>query len=205
MFDRMGRRSRSEALRTRQQIVETAVVVASTEGLDGITIGRLAGDVGLSKSGLLGHFPTKEELQVAALERAGEIFRAEVWVRVAGEEPGLSRLRALGRAWVDYLEREVFPGGCFFAAATMEYDDRPGPVRERLATGQHRLLRVIARDARIAQEKGDLAGDRTPEQLAYEMYSFILGANASHRLFRDRDAFDRAREAVDRLLTATVR
>jgi AcrR family transcriptional regulator len=202
MFDRMGRRSREEALRTREQIVQTAVAVASTDGLEGITIGRLAGDVGMSKSGLLGHFPTKEDLQVAALERAGEIFRAEVWEPVAGKEAGLPRLRALGRAWVDYLEREVFPGGCFFAAATMEFDDRPGAVRERLADGQRRLLRVIARDARIAQEKGELATERSPEQIAYEMYSFALGANASHRLFRDREAFARAREAIDGLLAS---
>jgi AcrR family transcriptional regulator len=188
----MGRRSREEAGRTRERIVGTAVAVASTDGLEGLTIGRLASEVGLSKSGLLGHFPSKEELQLAAYERASEIFTREVWARVEHLEPGIERLRTLAEAWISYLEREVFPGGCFFAAAAAELDDRPGIVRDRLAKGQSRWHKVVAREARAAGLDG--------EQTAFELNAFILAANSAHRLHGDTGAFARARAAVARLL-----
>lgn len=169
------------------------MTVASTDGLEGLTIGRLAEDVGMSKSGLIGHFQTKEGLQVAALEEAGEVFRREV-VEPAREHPaGIERLRAIGALWISYLEREVFPGGCFFAAATLEYDDRPGPVRDRLAEGQAAWLGYVARQAEVA-------GFDDPRQVAFEMYSIILGANANHRLFGSGEAFVRARASMRRLL-----
>src|SRR5687767_7398899 len=135
-FGLVPRRSREEALATRAQIVERAMTVASTEGLEGLTIGRLADDVGMSKSGLIGHFQSKEALQVAALEHAGEVFRHEVVEPVRKHPAGRERLHAIADEWIAYLERRVFPGGCFFAAATLEYDDRPGPVRDRLEAGQ---------------------------------------------------------------------
>ena len=189
----MPRRSKKEALATRAQIVDRAVTVASTEGLEGLTIGRLAGDVGMSKSGLIGHFQTKEGLQVAALEQAGEVFRREVVEPARAHPPGLPRLHAIGERWISYLERRVFPGGCFFAAATMEFDDRPGPVRDRLEAGQRAWLSYLARHA-------ELAGFREPRQVAFEMYSLILGTNATHRLLGEAGVFDRARAAMARLL-----
>lgn len=189
----MPRRSREEASATRTQIVERAMTVASTEGLEGLTIGRLAGDVGMSKSGLIGHFGTKESLQLAALEQAGEVFRREVVEPARAHPAGQERLRAIGEHWISYLERRVFPGGCFFAAATLEYDDRPGPVRDRLAQGQAAWQDYIAHQAR-------LAGAEQPEQLAFEMYALILGTNAAHQLFRDEAVFARARRAMHRLV-----
>ena len=189
----MPRRSRDEAAATRAHIVERAMTVASTDGLEGLTIGRLAGDLRMSKSGVIGHFQTKEGLQVAALEEASEVFRREVVEPARAHPPGLERLRAIGERWISYLERGVFPGGCFFAAATMEYDDRPGPVRDRLEAGQRAWLGYVARQA-------ELAGFDDPEQLAFEMYSVILGANANHRLFGSDAAFTRARQAMNRLL-----
>ena len=169
------------------------MTVASTEGLEGLTIGRLAGDVGMSKSGVIGHFGTREALQLAALEHAGEVFRREVVEPARAHPAGEPRLRAIGEHWIGYLERGVFPGGCFFAAATMEFDDRPGPVRDRLVEGQAAWQSYIAHQAR-------LAGHPEPEQLAFEMYALVLGTNAAHQLFRDQSAFARAREAMRRLL-----
>ena len=189
----MPRRSREEALATRAQIVDRAMTVASTEGLEGLTIGRLADDVGMSKSGLIGHFQTKEGLQVAALEEAGEVFRREVVEPARRHPPGIERLRAIAEHWISYLERGVFPGGCFFAAASLEFDDRPGPVRDRLAEGQAAWMGYIAHQA-------ELAGLEDPQQVAFEMYAIILGANSNHRLFGDRRPFAHARQAMNRLL-----
>ena len=126
------RSSRLQAQRTRASILDRAVEVASVEGLEGLTIGRLAADLELSKSALFGHFGSKETLQLAVVERAAEIFGLAVAERATGLLPGLSKLRALLAAWVAYLERPVFPGGCFFIAATAEFDDRPGVVRDAI-------------------------------------------------------------------------
>ena len=169
------------------------MTVASTEGLEGLTIGRLAEDVGMSKSGLIGHFQTKEALQIAALEQAGEVFRREVVEPVRAHPAGIERLRAIGEQWVGYLERRVFPGGCFFAAATLEYDDRPGPLRDRLVEGQAAWTSYIAHHA-------SLAGFDDPDQLAFEMYALVLGTNATHQLFADQDVFARARTAMQTLV-----
>lgn len=196
----MARRSREDAERTRTAIVERAVDVASTDGLEGLTIGVLAGQVGMSKSGLIRHFGSKEGLQIAALEGAIERFTAEVWERAAGEPPGLARLRALCAAWISYLQRDVFPGGCFLSAASLEFDDRPGPVRDEVAAAMGRWLGVLARDAEIARVAGELPAGTGPEQLAFELNAIFMATNWSHRLLRDEAAFDRARAAVDRLL-----
>lgn len=196
----MPRRSREDTAETRRQIVETAVGVASIDGLDGLTIGRLADDVGMSKSGLLNHFGNKEALQLAALRAAMDRFRAEVWQPAADEAPGLPRLRAAAEAWVSYLERRVFPGGCFFAAATMEVDDRPGPVRDELARSMSRWLDVLATDAREAQRVGDLPADPSAEQLAFELQGLIFATNWALQLFDDAGAPARARAAIDRLI-----
>ncbi len=196
----MPRRSREAAAATREQIVERAVDVASTEGLEGLTIGRLAGDLAMSKSGLIGHFGTREALQLAALERANDRFRREVWDPVAGEPEGLARLRAIADAWLSYLERGVFPGGCFLSAASLEFDDRPGPVRDAIAGAMRLWLRVVARDAACAIAAGDLPPAPGAEQVAFELNALMMGANWAARLHRDERAFLRARDAVGRLL-----
>jgi AcrR family transcriptional regulator len=194
------RRSVAEAGRTRDAIVERAVDVASMEGLEGLTIGRLAGDLDMSKAGLIGHFGSKERLQLAALESANERFRREVWEPVKDQEPGLGRLRALCDAWVAYLEKPVFPGGCFFAAAATEFDDRSGPVREELASGARRWRRRLERDARAAVDAGDLPPDTDPAQLATDLNGVMLSLNHDLMLLRDRKAPARARRSMRRLL-----
>jgi AcrR family transcriptional regulator len=195
------RRSVAEAGRTRDVIVERAVDVASKEGLEGLTIGRLAADLEMSKAGLIGHFGSKERLQLAALEAAQERFRHEVWEPVEDQEPGLGRLRALGEAWVAYLEKPVFPGGCFFAAAATEFDDRGGPVREQLASGARRWRRRIERDALVAIDAGDLPPDTDTAQLATDLNGVMLSLNHDLMLLRDPEAPARARRAMARLLS----
>ena len=178
----------------RADILERAVEVASEEGLEGLTIGRLSTELGLSKSGLFGHFGSKEELQLAAVEAANAIFLREVVQPALSEPEGAARLRAYCDHWVGYLERKVFSGGCFFQAAAAEFDSRPGPVRDKLRDGQRQWLDELAKQARTA-------GADDPEQLAFEVYSLVAGANGRHQLFDDEQAFARARQAIDRLLS----
>lgn len=177
----------------RDAILERAVDVASQEGLEGLTIGRLSSELGLSKSGLFGHFGSKEELQLAAVDAAGAIFYREVIQPGLAEPEGAPRLRAFCDRWVSYLERKVFAGGCFFAAAAAEFDSRPGAVRDKLRDGQAALLAELTKQARIA-------GVDDPEQLVFELSSLVLAANAHYQLLDDPRAFARAREAKDRLL-----
>lgn len=179
----------------RDAILERAVEVASEEGLEGLTIGRLSSELGLSKSGLFGHFGSKEELQLAAVDAATAIFFREVVEPVLAEPEGAPRLRAFCDRWVGYLERKVFSGGCFFAAASAEFDGRPGPVRDKLLDLHQALHRELARQA-------ELAGAGDPEQLVFEVHSLVLGANARYQLFGEKDAFARARSAIERLLPA---
>ena len=179
----------------RDAILDRAVEVASEEGLEGLTIGRLSSELGLSKSGLFGHFGSKEELQLAALDAASTIFVREV-IEPAGAEPeGAPRLRAYCDRWVGYLERKVFSGGCFFAAATAEFDSRPGAVRDKLRANQEALFAELVRHA-------ELAGVEDPEQLVFQVHSLVLGANAHYQLLGNEDAFARARRAIDALLPA---
>jgi len=180
---------------TREAILERAVDLASEEGLEGLTIGRLAAELELSKSGLFGHFGSKQELQLATVGAAANRFVREVVVPIQGVEPGAARLRALCEQYVSYLERDVFPGGCFWAAAAAEFDARPGPVREAIEDTTAAWQRALEREAEIAR-----VGD--PKQLAFELQSLVQGANFAYQLFGDRGAFGRARRAIDRLLPA---
>lgn len=196
----MPRRSREDTERTRSTIVERAVTVASTDGLEGLTIGRLADQVGMSKSGLIGHFGTRERLQLAALEGAVARFTREVWEPVADEPPGLVRLRALCASWLSHVRRGVFPGGCFLSAASLEFDDRPGPVRDEIASSIKRWLWLLGRDADLARDAGELPATVDPRQLAFELNAAFMAANWALRLLRDEEALDRAQTTIDRLL-----
>ena len=176
--------------RTRRTILDAAAALATQEGLETLSIGRLAGATGMSKSGLFAHFGSKEELQLATVDAATAIFYERV-ARPALEQPeGAPRLRAFCERYVDYLEGRVFSGGCFFAAATAEFDSRPGPVRDKLRDGQCALRTELVRQARIA-------GVADPEQLVFEIISIIQGANAVHQLLDDKTVFERARRAID--------
>ena len=185
---------------TRDAILARAVELASVDGLEGLTIGRLATELELSKSGLFRHFGSKQELQLATVERATALFEREVLEPAAAAEPGLARLRALVEGYLSYLEREVLPGGCFTSAAGAEFDGRPGPVRDAIAASSHDWDSELQHQAEIARDRGELPAGIDPEPLVFELSAYTTRANAAHQLHGDRAAFDHARAAVERSL-----
>ncbi|MFK3983629.1 TetR/AcrR family transcriptional regulator [Micromonospora sp. NPDC050397] len=196
------RRSSTEAGQTRAAILARGVEVASVEGLEGLTIGRLAADLGLSKSGLLGHFGSKEALQLAVVDAAAERFFRETATDEVGISPGLPRLRAMCEAWISHVEREVFPGGCFFTAAASEYDDRNGPVRDAVAGLVGLWERDLRLHVRLAVADGDLPAGTDPDQVVFELVGHMLALNHALRLHRDPGATFRARRAIDSRLAS---
>ncbi|MBJ7904296.1 TetR/AcrR family transcriptional regulator [Streptomyces sp. NPDC003656] len=196
------RKSAAEARRTRQRIVRRGIALASVDGLEGLTIGRLAADLEMSKAGVLGHFGTKEALQLATLEGAAVEFSRLVWEPAAAETPGLPRLRAICEAWVTYLETadDIFPGGCFFTTASIEFDGRTGPVRNTVARLSLVWRRRLATEIRTAVTSGDLPPDTDPDQLVFELIGLYLALNQEIQLFANPTAGTRARRALNRLL-----
>lgn len=194
------RRSVAEARQTRADILAKGVRLASVEGLEGLTIGRLATALDMSKSGVLGHFGSKEDLQLAVVDMAADMFTREVADRARGVAPGLPKLLAMCGAWVSYLERRVFPGGCFFTAAAAEFDDRPGRVRDAIAGLTTVWNRDLYRQIRRATEAGTLPPDTDADQLIFELTGVILALNYAIQLHRDTTAPGRARRALGRLL-----
>ena len=200
-----GRKAQGE--RTRNAILETAVHIASAEGLEGLTIGRLAQQLSMSKSGLFAHFGSKEDLQVATVEAARAIFIREVIKPAFDSTDGLQRLWKLCDIWLGYVQSGVFRGGCFFAAAASEFDSRPGPVRDRIAEIMKEWLTTLRNAIVEAQKAGQLQKAIDATQLAFEFNSLELGANWAYQLYGDLRAFKRAREAIrerlSRYATAT--
>src|SRR5579864_8241532 len=190
-----GRVRRHRGIRTRSAILRKAVNIASVEGLEGLTIGRLASALQISKSGLFAHFGSKEDLQCAVVDEAREIFVERV-VRPAYQFQGLKRLRALCENWLAYSEERVFPGGCFFSAASLEFDDRPGRVREQIVGLMRKWLGSLEQAARDAQSAGEIMKAADASQLAFEIQALAMGANWSSRLFRDASIFRSARSAI---------
>ncbi|MFY9554317.1 MAG: TetR/AcrR family transcriptional regulator [Blastocatellia bacterium] len=193
-----SREARGE--KTRQEILQAAVHIASAEGLEGLTIGRLADELRLSKSGLFAHFGSKEELQLAVVAKARDIFVREVVDRAFNSERGLVRLLAMLDEWLAYVGRSVFRGGCFFMASAIEFDSRPGPVRDLIAELSRSWLDAIENEARYAQTLGQLDPRVDAAQLAFELHALGHEANWFYNLFEDKSAFERARTAIlDRL------
>jgi AcrR family transcriptional regulator len=182
--------------RSRRTILEVAVHLASEEGLEGLTIGKLAAETNMSKSGLFALFGSKQDLQLATIEAARSIFIEKV-IRPAFEYPeGMSRLRKLCDTWFTYADTQVFRGGCFFAAASAEFDSRPGQVRDRIAGIMKEWMAVLRRTIVEAQKTGEFEKTVDPSQLAFEINAMEMGANWAFQLFGDKQAFTRARSAV---------
>ena len=188
--------ARARGERTRQAILKTAVDIASVEGLEGLTIGRLAAKLSLSKSGLFAHFGSKEDLQLATVDAARAIFIREVIRPTFEAAPGLPCLWTLCDVWLAYVQRGVFRGGCFFAAAAAEFDSRPGPVRDRVAEIMREWLSTLQRAIIDAQQALQLANDIDPAQLAFEINALEMGANWAFQLHGDKQAFKRARDSI---------
>jgi AcrR family transcriptional regulator len=189
----------SKGQTTRQAIVEKASSLAAVVGLEGLSIGRLADDMGLSKSGLFAHFGSKEALQVQVIDEAARQFVQEVMVKALTKPRGEPRVRAFFDAWLRWGDR---PGGCFFVAATTELDDRPGPAREALSKTMRDWLDALATAARIGVEEGHFRKDLDPHQFAYELYSLMLGHHMFARFLKDPKALARTRRGFDALVAS---
>ncbi|HEX7184046.1 MAG TPA: TetR/AcrR family transcriptional regulator [Thermoanaerobaculia bacterium] len=187
---------------TRERILDQAARIASRDGLEGLTIGTLSSELGLSKSGLFAHFGSKDELQLQVLQAAVQRFEYGV-IRPALTAPrGEPRIRALFDRWISWVNQEDMPGGCILIAASVELDDRPGLQRDFLVQAHRARVAALAKAARIAIEAGHFRPDLDPEQFAFDFYSITLGYNDSKRLLRDPRADDRARDAFERLLAS---
>ncbi|MGA9521252.1 MAG: TetR/AcrR family transcriptional regulator [Myxococcaceae bacterium] len=190
---------------TRERILEGAMALASRIGFESLSIGVLASELGLSKSGLFAHFGSKEELQLRTLEAAVARFEVEVFHPAITRPRGEPRLRAIFENWLTWDGHNAWPGGCLITAASVEYDDRPGPVRDLTVEAQTRLLEGVARAVRIAIEVGHFRENVDPEQVAYEIYGIVLAHQFIQRLRRDPKADDRARAAFEHLLDQSQR
>jgi len=194
-------------MRTRQAILAHAARVGSAEGLEAVSLQRLATDLGMSKSGLFAHFGSKEELHMATIDAAARIFTDEV-IRPALATPrGVGRVWALCNSWLSYLERGVFPGGCFFWAVAEEFDSRrPGPVRDSVLEKKSYWSYTLQRAVREGQEAGDIDPGMDPEQLAWELDSLLGGTNSGFKGDDGPRAIERGRRAIrDRLTRAATR
>jgi AcrR family transcriptional regulator len=195
----MPRRSAAAVADTRAEALDVAMRRASIDGLDGLTIGRLAGELSMSKSGLHGLFGSKEDLQVATFEKAVEQFTREVWTPVANRQPGLPRLLALIDRWISYHRRRVMPGGCFVTTATIEFDARPGALRDAVTDARRRMHSAIAADVATAVEAGDLPAGTDPADVAFALYALASAASQGIQL-GERGAAPRARRCMRALL-----
>src|SRR4051794_23281623 len=197
-----SRRPRSDGKRTRAAILREAARLATVEGLDGLSLARLADAVGMSKSGLFAHFRSKEELQLATIDAASAIFD-ELVIGPAGDEAaGGPRLRAYIERFLDHVEEGVFPGGCFFVSAVGELGTHPGPVRDGAMAFSERWLALLAEQVAAAQAAGELAPVADAPQIAFELNAYMVLGNMQFVAASDPAALDRVRRAVDARLSA---
>jgi AcrR family transcriptional regulator len=190
----------SKGEETRRRILDRAVLMASRDGLGGLTIGELASDLGVSKSGLFAHFGSKEDLQVAVLTAATERFAQRVLQPSLKAPAGVRRIKALFDRWLSWASDPASPGGCIFLAAATELDDQEGKPRDYLVGSQHELFAFLAKAARLGVEHGELRKDLDCEAFAFELHGIIITYNFARRLMRDRKAEARARASFDRML-----
>lgn len=192
----------SKGASTRSAVLGHALALASEVGLEGVTIGTLADRARMSKSGLFAHFDSKEALQIAVLDEAVSRFVETVVAPALRQKRGEPRLKALLDNWLRWSNADFMPGGCVFVASIADLDDRPGPVRDRLAASQRDWLDTLATAIRIGVDEGHFRADVDPAQLAHELLALAYGSHLMSRLLRDRSSETRLRKAVDRLLAS---
>src|SRR5579864_8472938 len=184
------------ASKTRQEILRTSMDIASAEGLEGLSIGRLATELNMSKTGIFAHFGSKEQLQLATVNAAKQVFLEQVVQPSLTQSRGVPRLRAMLENWIGYVERIVFRGGCFFAAASAEFDSRPGAVRDEIAGLTKAWLIALQDEIAFARSAKQVKADVDPVQIAFELHAYVQEANWAFKLFNDKSAFLRARQAI---------
>jgi AcrR family transcriptional regulator len=190
------RQPRADGERTRSTILRAAASLATVDGLEGLSIGHLAAAIGMSKSGLYAHFGTKLDLQLATVGEAERILTEEVVEPALAARPGLGQLAAACEAFFSYVERRVFPGGCFFAATALEMGARPGPVKDRIAAIQTGFTALLRTFAITALERHELPAREDPDRLAFELHSILLGADTKFVLNDDPAVLDLGRQVV---------
>jgi AcrR family transcriptional regulator len=191
------KQTRAPGERSRARVVEQAAQLATIEGIEGISIGRLADATGIAKSSVYALFGSKEDLQLATINAARDSFIIEVVVpALRTTEPGRQRLLALCEGYLSYVERRVFPGGCFFVSASAEVGGRPGRVRDEVARIQQQWRDLLGREAMAAVDRGELPVGIDPDQLAFELGVVLAGTNIVSVLHDDVAVIDRARSAV---------
>ncbi len=197
-----ARKRRSDGERSRNAILDEAARLSTVEGIGGLSIARLANAVGMSKSGLFAHFGSKEELHLATIDAAAQIFADQVLRPALAQPRGLGRVWALCNSWFSYLERGVFPGGCFFWAVAEEYDSRrAGPVRDSVLEKKAYWSYSLKRAVMEAQHAGEIDSASDPEQLAWELDSLMGGANSGFKSGDGLLALERGRRAIRERLT----
>ncbi len=174
--------------------------MASVEGLEGLTVGRLATALGMSKAGVIGQFGNKLELQLATLDFAAEVFRNEVWRPAEHAAAGMPRLLAICNSWMAYAGRPAFPGGCFIAAASFEFDSRPGPVHDALVRYMRQWHTQLVDDAAIALEAGDLPPGTDVEQIGFGLEALAASVSPSRGIYGDERAAEHVKALMLRLL-----
>lgn len=189
----------SRGIETRKQILQTAFELSSMFGLEGLSIGELAKKVGMSKSGLFGHFKSKEKLQILVLDYASEIFTRRIILPALSEPRGLPRIKKMMINWQDW-SNTYLPGGCPFISAVVEYDDRPGPVREHLREIQLTMLGTLEKAFQITAQEGQIHHNADCKQLAYELYGNMLSFHIYNRLLQDPNAHERFEQGLDAII-----
>ena len=190
----------SKGAATRDAIIESAYQRVRRDGFEGLSIGTIADSVGMSKSGVFAHFGSREDLQLAVLDAAAQRFTENVFLPAIRERRGLPRLEAIGRRWLKWMRSEQ--GGCPMVSAAIEYDDRPGPIRDRVILYQTRLRNELARAIGMAVETGELRADTDASQLAFEVFGIELAMHHDSRLFGFAEALERSERALDRLIAS---
>ena len=181
---------------TRDTILRTAASLATADGLDGLSIGNLAAELGMSKSRLHAHFASKTELQLATVAEAARIFEAEVIQPALAAPAGLPQLAAVCEAFFEHLERRTFPGGFFLASAALEMAARPGPVKDLLDACQAQFGDLIRGFAVTALARQELAAGEDPDRLAFELNGIMLAADTNFVLHDDPAVLELARQIV---------
>jgi AcrR family transcriptional regulator len=185
-----GRVERGNA--TRRLVLGRTMEIASVEGLEGLSLGRIANELRLSKSGVFAHFGSKEELQLATVRAARAVFVREVVTPLEGREPGMDRVLGVCEQWLGYSRDRTFPGGCFFFGTGAEFDARSGPVRDAIATSHREWTEYVERTLADAAQAGELRADVEPAQLAFEIVALLEAANLQSLLHDDPAAYGRA-------------
>lgn len=201
-LDRPDRKRRSDGARTRQAILSEAARLATVEGIEGLSLSRLAEAVGISKSGLFAHFASKEELQLQTVQAARDVFWEAVVSPAESAPSGVSRLRAYSERFIAHVRESVFPGGCFFASVATELDTRPGQLKDSAMAIVSDWSTLLASEVSVAQELREIDRSLDPSQLAFELDAYLFLANTLFVATGDEGALQRAEQAVARLLDA---